>query len=142
MRFKTRGLVKLRDDIATVDIDTDALATVGKWSPWSREKHLPLINLAGEHGADAFLFDFYFIEESESEINKKDIDFSDSTLTIKKIETLFPDPDNDLAEAAQKAGNIIFAQSFKPKTKAQASDSIKKRTDVMSRRLSIMKEKN
>ena len=35
MRFKNRGLVEVRDDIATVDIDTDALATIGKWSPWS-----------------------------------------------------------------------------------------------------------
>ena len=29
MRFKSRGLVEIRDDIATVDIDTDALATIG-----------------------------------------------------------------------------------------------------------------
>ena len=43
MRFKNRGLVEVRDDIATVDIDTDALATIGKWSPWSRDKHLPVI---------------------------------------------------------------------------------------------------
>ena len=59
MRFKNRGLVEVRNDIATVDIDTDALATIGKWSPWSRDKHLPVINVADEHGMDAFLFDFY-----------------------------------------------------------------------------------
>jgi CHASE2 domain-containing sensor protein len=54
MRFKNRGLVEVRDDIATVDIDTDALATIGKWSPWSRDKHLPVIKTAAEHGMDAF----------------------------------------------------------------------------------------
>jgi len=141
MRFKNRGLVEVRDDIATVDIDTDALATIGKWSPWSRDKHLPVIKTAAEHGIDAFLFDFYFIEESERELNIKDIDFENDT-TANQIKEKFPDPDNDLAVAAENAGNIIFAQSFKPKTKAQAADSVKKRTEVMDRRLSLMKEKN
>jgi len=141
MRFKNRGLVKVRDDIATVDIDTDALATIGKWSPWSRDKHLPVIKTATEHGMDAFLFDFYFIEESERELNIKDIDFENDT-TANQIKEKFPDPDNDLAFAAENAGNIIFAQSFKPKTKAQAADSVKIRTEVMDRRLLLMKEKN
>ena len=141
MRFKNRGLVEVRDDIATVDIDTDALATIGKWSPWSRDKHLPVIKTAEEHGIDAFLFDFYFIEESERELNIKDIDFENDT-TANQIKEKFPDPDNDLAVAAENAGNIIFAQSFKPKTKAQAADSVKIRTEVMDRRLSLMKEKN
>jgi len=141
MRFKNRGLVEVRDDIATVDIDTDALATIGKWSPWSRDKHLPVIKTAEEHGMDAFLFDFYFIEESERELNIKDIDFENDT-TANQIKEKFPDPDNDLAVAAENAGNIIFAQSFKPKTKAQAADSVKIRTEVMDRRLSLMKEKN
>ena len=141
MRFKNRGLVEVRDDIATVDIDTDALATIGKWSPWSRDKHLPVIKTAAEHGMDAFLFDFYFIEESERELNIKDIDFENDT-TANQIKERFPDPDNDLAVAAENAGNIIFAQSFKPKTKAQAADSVKIRTEVMDRRLSLMKEKN
>ena len=33
---------------------------------------------------------------------------------MDQVESLFPDPDNDLADASKKAGNIIFAQSFKP----------------------------
>ena len=141
MRFKNRGLVEVRDDIATVDIDTDALATIGIWSPWSRDKHLPVIKTAAEHGMDAFLFDFYFIEDRERELNIKDIDFENDT-TANQIKERFPDPDNDLATAAENAGNIFFAQSFKPKSKAQAADSVKKRTEVMDRRLSLMKEKN
>ena len=141
IRFRSRGLVEVRKDIATVDIDTDALATIGKWSPWSRDKHLPVIKAAAEHGMDAFLFDFYFIEDSERELNLKDLNF-DLDTTAQLIKNKFPDPDNDLALAAEEAGNIIFAQSFKPKTKAQASDSIKLRTEVMERRLSLLKNKN
>ena len=140
LRFKSRGLVKVREDIATVDIDTDALTNVGKWSPWSREKHLPLIKLSEQHDVDHFLFDFYFIEPSDRQLNIKDIDFEIDT-TAEQIRDRFPDPDNDLAEASKKAGNIIFAQSFKPKTEAQAADSVKKRTEDMDRRLSMMKEK-
>ena len=110
LRFKSRGLVKVREDIATVDIDTDALTNVGKWSPWSREKHLPLIKLSEQHDVDHFLFDFYFIEPSDRQLNIKDIDFEIDT-TAEQIRDRFPDPDNDLAEASKKAGNIIFAQS-------------------------------
>ena len=60
MRFKSRGLMETRDDIATADVDVRALQTEGKWDPWSREKHIPLVNLAAEHGLDAFIFDMYF----------------------------------------------------------------------------------
>ena len=74
-------------------------------------------------------------------VNIKDIDFETDT-TASQIKDRFPDPDNDLALESEKSGNIIFAQSFKPKTKAQAKDSIKVRTEVMDRRLKLMKERN
>ena len=118
MRFKSRGLMETRDDIVTVDIDGAALQKVGKWSPWSREKHLPLIKTAGEHGMDAFLFDFYFIEESESVLNKNDINFEDSTLTVENIKTRFPEPDKELAKASEASSMIgikstsLFERAF------------------------------
>ena len=65
MRFKSRGLMETREDIATADIDVRALQTEGKWDPWSREKHIPMVKLAAEHSLDAFIFDVYFIEDSE-----------------------------------------------------------------------------
>ena len=73
MRFKSRGLIKTRDDIATADIDVRALQTEGKWDPWSREKHIPLVKLAQEHSLDAFIFDVYFIEESERKLEYKEL---------------------------------------------------------------------
>ena len=39
MRFKSRGLMETRSDIATADIDVRALQTEGKWDPWSRKTH-------------------------------------------------------------------------------------------------------
>ena len=118
LRFKSRGLIDTRDDIATADIDVRALQTEGKWDPWSREKHIPLVNLSAQHGLDAFIFDVYFIEDSERKLEYKVLkSITDSTLSMDQVENLFPDPDNDLANAAKKAGNIIFAQSFKPQGK-------------------------
>ena len=141
MRFKSRGLIETRDDIATADIDVRALQTEGKWDPWSREKHIPLVNLSAEHGLDAFIFDVYFIEDSERKLEYKVLkSITDSALTMDQVESLFPDPDNDLADASKKAGNIIFAQSFKPQ--GEKKTPIKKRTEVMDRRLNLLEEKN
>ena len=141
MRFKSRGLIDTRDDIATADIDVRALQTEGKWDPWSREKHIPMVNLSAEHGLDAFIFDVYFIENSERKLEYKVLnDITDSTLSLEAMKDLFPDPDNDLAHASQRAGNIIFAQSFKPQPKKK--EPVKKRSEVMEKRLKLLEEKN
>ena len=76
LRFKSRGRMETRSDIATVDIDVPALQKEGKWDPWSREKHIPLIKAAGEHGMDALIFDFYFIEDSERKLEMKALNLS------------------------------------------------------------------
>ena len=141
MRFKSRGLMQTRDDIATADIDVRALQTEGKWDPWSREKHIPMVHLAAEHRLDAFIFDVYFIENSERKLEYKVLnEITDSILSMNKIKTLFPDPDNDLADASKKAGNIIFAQSFKPQ--GEKKEPIKTRSEVMERRLKLLEERN
>ena len=140
MRFKSRGMMETRPDIATADIDVRALQTEGKWDPWSREKHIPLVNLAAEHRMDAFIFDVYFIEDSERKLEYKVLNsVSDSLLSMEKVKDLFPDPDNDLAEASQRAGNIIFAQSFKPQP--EKKEPVKKRSEVMERRLKLLEER-
>ena len=58
---------------------------------------------------------------------------------MNEFKDLFPDPDNDLADAAKKAGNIIFAQSFKPQPKNK--EPVKQRSEVMDRRLKLLEEK-
>ena len=83
MRFNSRGRIDTRDDIATLDIDVRALQTEGKWDPWSREKHIPVVEAAGQHGMDALAFDIYFIEESERNLNISALDgVENSSLTI------------------------------------------------------------
>ena len=41
MRFKSRGLIETRDDIATADIDVRALQTEGKWDPGVEKSTYP-----------------------------------------------------------------------------------------------------
>ena len=140
MRFKSRGLMETREDIATADIDVRALQTEGKWDPWSREKHIPMIDLADQHDLDAFIFDVYFIEDSERKLEYKVLNnLSDSVLNLNQMKGLFPDPDNDLADAAKRAGNIIFAQSFKPQP--DKKEPVKERSEVMERRLKLLEER-
>ena len=140
MRFKSRGLMETRKDIATADIDVRALQTEGKWDPWSREKHIPMVHLAKEHGLDAFIFDVYFIEDSERKLEFKVLDkVTDSLLSVNNVKNLFPDPDNDLARASKEAGNIIFAQSFKPQP--DKKEPVKERSEVMERRLKLLEER-
>ena len=99
-----------------------------------------MVNLAAEHGLDAFIFDMYFIEDSERKLEYKVLNnIGDSTLSMENVKDLFPDPDNDLAEASERAGNIIFGMSFKPQPKRK--EPVKKRTAVMERRLGLLKEK-
>ena len=86
MRFKSRGLIETRDDIATADIDVRALQTEGKWDPWSREKHIPMVDLADQHDLDAFIFDVYFIEDSERKLEYKVLNnLSDSVLNLNQM---------------------------------------------------------
>ncbi|SVC35787.1 uncharacterized protein METZ01_LOCUS288641, partial [marine metagenome] len=139
MRFKNRGLMETRNDIATVDIDDIALRDVGRWEPWSRDKHIPLVRAADEHDMDAFLFDIYFIEESERELNIKDLDkIEDSILTKSQLKKSFSNPDSVLADAAEKAGNIIFAQKLTPQPKKKKP--LEPRTDVKNTRLALLEQ--
>ena len=44
----------------SIDMDAKSLQLIGRW-PWSREKHIPSILAAKEHGMDALAFDIFFI---------------------------------------------------------------------------------
>ena len=59
LRFLNRGKIETRKDIATLDMDAKSLQLIGRW-PWSREKHIPMVDLADQHQLDAFIFDVYF----------------------------------------------------------------------------------
>ena len=114
LRFLSRGKIKTRSDIATLDMDAKSLKEVGRW-PWSREKHIPSILAAKEHQMDALAFDIFFTERQERKLEYNEIEtINDSILTINEVKKLFPDPDIDLANAAADAENIYFGYIFFP----------------------------
>ena len=59
---------------------------------------------------------------------------------MESVKNLFPNPDDDLASASSQAGNIYFAQSFKPQPKKR--EKVKKRTPEQEKRLKAMTKKN
>ena len=139
MRFKNRGRIETREDIATLDMDAKSLQEVGRW-PWSREKHIPSVMAAKEHEMDALAFDIFFIERQERKLEYDDVSIiNDSILTIKEIENLFPNPDIDLANAAEEAGNIYFGYTFFPQPAKKMS--VKKRTEEKDIRLKLLEDK-
>ena len=139
MRFLNRGRIETRKDIATLDMDAKSLQEVGRW-PWSREKHIPSIMAAKEHGIDALAFDIFFIERQERKLEYDDVSIiNDSVLTIKEIENLFPNPDIDLANAAEAAGNIYFGYTFFPQPSKKMA--VKKRTKEKNVRLQLLEDK-
>ena len=136
MRFLNRGRIETRQDIATLDMDAKSLQQIGRW-PWSREKHIPSIMAAKEHGMDALAFDIFFIERQERKLEYDNVStINDSVLTIKEIEDLFPNPDIDLANAAEKAGNIYFGYTFFPQPAKKMA--VKKRTKEKDARLQLL----
>ena len=139
MRFLNRGRIETRKDIATLDMDAKSLQEIGRW-PWSREKHIPSILAAKEHGIDALAFDIFFIERQERKLDYDDVSIiNDSVLTIKEIENLFPNPDIDLANAAKAAGNIYFGYTFFPQPSKKMA--VKERTKEKNVRLQLLEDK-
>ena len=139
MRFLNRGRIETRKDIATLDMDAKSLQEIGRW-PWSREKHIPSILAAKEHGIDALAFDIFFIERQERKLEYDDVSIiNDSVLTIKEIENLFPNPDIDLANAAKAAGNIYFGYTFFPQPSKKMA--VKERTKEKNDRLQLLEDK-
>ena len=139
LRFLNRGKIETREDIATLDMDSKSLQTVGRW-PWSREKHVPSILAAKEHQMDALAFDIFFIERQERKLEYEDVtNVNDSVLTLKEVKNLFPDPDIELANAAADAKNIYFGYTFFPQPRKKMP--VKKRTLTKETRLKILEEK-
>ena len=139
LRFLNRGKIETRKDIATLDMDAKSLQLIGRW-PWSREKHIPSILAAKEHGMDALAFDIFFIERQERKLEYENVSsINDSVLSLKEIENLFPNPDIDLANAAEEAGNIYFGYTFFPQPSKKME--VKKRTQEKEVRLQLLEDK-
>ncbi|WP_299196750.1 CHASE2 and HATPase_c domain-containing protein [uncultured Erythrobacter sp.] len=82
------------DDIAIVAIDDTSLEAVGSW-PWPRSVHAELVNQLSDAGARLIVLDVLFIEAST------------------------PQEDQALADAIDRAGNVVLPHSFAARVNAQ-----------------------
>lgn len=137
-RFKIRGPVPTRHDIATVDIDVRALQEEGRFQDWSRDKHEKIIRFAGEQGLRMLAFDIYFPENSTRYILDSDLNrLNEGDFNSETVRALVRDYDQGMAEAMVEAGNVYLAQSFKPLSEGEYA--VRPRSPLQDRALKLLK---
>jgi len=65
-RFGARPALQQSELLLHVDIDDKSIASWGRW-PWSRDRHVTLLRILEELGAEAVVFDIEFTEPSNPE---------------------------------------------------------------------------
>jgi len=115
LRFRLRGPIETRNEIATVDIDVQALQAEGRFQDWSRDKHARLINFGEDQQVSMLAFDIYFPEPSTPYIPLEALADLDTThMDEKALRGLVKDNDEIMRQALLSADNVYLAQSFKP----------------------------
>ncbi len=67
-RFKLRGNIPTRPEIAFIDMAEDSIRSIGRW-PWPREWHATLVSVLNEFKPKAVAFDVLFVEPSAPEMD-------------------------------------------------------------------------
>lgn len=139
LRFKIRGPVEARKDIATIDIDSQALQTEGRFQDWTRDKHGRLIQFAHEQDVAMLAFDIYFPEPSTPYIPIEVLTEIDTNyINGITLRSFVKDNDNIMRKAMLSAKNVYLAQSFKTIDEDEHHE-IKKRSDRKEHALELLK---
>ena len=137
-RFKIRGTIPTRSDIATVDIDVRALQEEGRFQDWSRDKHERIIRFAQEQGVRMLAFDIYFPERSTRYILDSDLNrLHEDDFNSETVRNLVRDYDQKMAEQMVGAGNVYLVQTFKPLSEGQ--NHIRPRSPSQEKALELLK---
>lgn len=137
IRFKIRGPIATRTDIATVDIDVRALQEEGRFQDWSRDKHGRVVRFGQEHDVRMLAFDIYFPEPSVPYILARDLEsLPEHEINSESVGILVRDYDKDMRDAMLAAENVYLASSFKPLDHEDIQ--IKKRSQVQNEALELL----
>jgi len=112
MRKSIFGVIPMNPNIATLDVDTQALEREGRWQDWTRDKHARLVDLLTRYGHRMIGFDLYFIEPSAHVIPGEKME-EIHNLSREEILGLLKDHDAEFARVIEQAGNIYLAQLFR-----------------------------
>ncbi|MEE8336178.1 MAG: adenylate/guanylate cyclase domain-containing protein, partial [Candidatus Neomarinimicrobiota bacterium] len=137
LRFNLRGPIETRSDIATVDIDVNALQKEGRWQDWSRDKHARLIQFAQTEMVGMLAFDIYFSEPSTPYLPLDFLNELDNKMDKNSLSALIKDNDEYMRQKLLSAGNVILSQSFKPLSKGEKL-KIKNRSPGQERALELL----
>ncbi|MBL8878665.1 MAG: adenylate/guanylate cyclase domain-containing protein [Phycisphaerales bacterium] len=111
-RFRNVAAIPLRDDIAIIAIDDQALRDVGRW-PWPRDVQAGLIRVLHEAGARSILVDLNWVEPEP--IRGRSPPGFDMLADQRDFVGLGVDlvcPDLKLADAVSDAGNCYLSYSL------------------------------
>ena len=136
LRFRMRGVLPPRPDIALVMVDEASLARLGRW-PFSRHLMARAVERLDAAGAKLIVFDQLFAEpETAKPADLRDIareaaaalppGADTGTLRARLAALASDDPDGDFAAVIRKSGKVLlpFAFSFHPETDAGASTDV------------------
>ncbi|MBI4830200.1 MAG: CHASE2 domain-containing protein [Candidatus Lindowbacteria bacterium] len=108
-RFNLRPPLVTNPDIATIDIDGEALKEEGRWQDWTRDKHARIVDTIRKGSGALIGFDIYFSEESEKLIRPRDIAH---VSTLDEAKAAFRDYDAEFADSIKTAGNVYLGSTF------------------------------
>jgi len=111
-QFVIRGSIPMNPNVGTVDIDALTLANEGRFQDWTRDKYADVVTALKELDARMIGFDVFFPEESSAEILKKQDFLNANVKTVKDVEKLFRDYDEEFRQAMLDAGNVLIGQAF------------------------------
>jgi len=130
-RFNLRPSIVTNPDVATIDIDDTALQEEGRWQDWTRDKHARIVDVIRRGNGALLGFDIYFSEESEQILRPADIAGAG---TLEDVMAAFRDHDAELADAAKRAGNVVWGSTFVLDERKKEKDSAAPAKRIPSRR--------
>jgi CHASE2 domain-containing sensor protein len=117
-RFVLRGSRPAGNEVKLVLVDEPSIRELGRW-PWSRDKHVRLIEALSEDGAKVIGFDVIFSEPAMTEYLKGLREISQSAglekeasvelQTILRSKMEAADTDAQFAKSLRRAGNVVLA---------------------------------
>ncbi|MGA1870036.1 MAG: CHASE2 domain-containing protein [bacterium] len=116
LRFRLRKKKPLENNIIIAAIDQKSIDELGRW-PWPRSKIKSLIERLSDAGAQVIAFDIVFqapekniLAEFIKEYSYIFTDRAEKQRLMKMLDQI--NPDRDLSQAIEKAGNVILGMFF------------------------------
>ena len=96
-------------NLATMDVDDQSVASLGRFEDWDRTYHARVIDIVGALGASEIGIDFLLLEESTPVVREDEV-LASEVRSREDVLALFENPDHILAAANARWNNVFYAQ--------------------------------